>query len=167
MLVTGAVVLAGVVAVIRWAPALRGPAGPGAAVAPLEVVTTSRDTVRLAELRGSVVLVNFWATWCAPCRVEMPAFQRVWEEYRDRGFVVVGLYTDEGPVSDLTRWFRDAGVAYPFARATPEARRELELKGVLPTSVLIGPDGRIHRRVEGIYREGALRSDLDALLGGR
>ncbi|MFS8639054.1 MAG: TlpA disulfide reductase family protein, partial [Gemmatimonadota bacterium] len=55
------------------------------------VETLDGRTVALSDLRGQVVLVNFWATWCPPCRFEMPGFQRVYEEYRDQGFTILGL----------------------------------------------------------------------------
>ena len=82
--------------------------GRGSEPAPgFEVVTLEGDTVRLSDLRGRVVLLNFWATWCAPCRLEMPGFQRVWEDYRDRGVVIIGLSTDRGVRADVERWVRN------------------------------------------------------------
>lgn len=149
----------------RFGPELRSQAGLPARAPDLQLTTLSGDTLRLADLGGSVILVNFWATWCAPCRVEMPMLQDVWEDYRDRGFTVLGLYTDTGPIIDLASWFRGAGITYPLARATPAAIRGFGQGTVLPTSFLIDQDGRVVERVQGIYPESALRSVLDRLLG--
>ncbi len=157
------VLLLGLV-IYRFGPELRTRTALPAPAPDLEVVTLAGDTVRLRELRGTVVLVNFWATWCAPCRVEMPALQRVWEDHREQGFLVLGLYTDAGVVADLVTWFRDAGVAYPFARATPAAVRGFGHGGTLPTSFLVDRAGRIVERVEGVYPEDRLRERLDRLL---
>lgn len=151
--------------IYRFGPELRSRAGLPARAPELQLTTLAGDTLRFADLRGSVVLVNFWATWCAPCRVEMPMLQAVWEDYRDRGFTVVGLYTDEGPIADLVGWYRRAGISYPFARATPAAIRGFGQGSALPTSYLIDREGRVVERVEGIYPERALRTTLDRLLG--
>lgn len=151
--------------IYRFGPELRGHAGLPGRAPHLQLPTLSGDTLRLADLRGSIVLVNFWATWCAPCRVEMPILQDVWEDYRDRGFTVLGLYTDEGPIADLVGWYRRAGITYPFARATPAAVRGFGQGSVVPTSFLIDREGRVVERVEGVYPERELRATLDRLLG--
>ena len=139
--------------------------GRGSEPAPdFEVVTLTGDTLRLSELRGRVVLVNFWATWCPPCRLEMPGFQRVWEDYRDRGVVIVGLSTDRGVRSDIEAWVRERGITYPVAFAPGSVVRAYGGARVLPTSLLIAPDGRIAHRVEGFYAEPALRAAIRRLL---
>lgn len=128
------------------------------------VVTLDGDTLRLSDLRGQVVLVNFWATWCPPCRVEMPGFQDVWEDYRDRGFTLVGLSVDRGDRSSVERWVRDRGFTYPIAFAPGSVVRDYGGANVLPTSLLINREGRIVQRVEGFYTEPALRAALNRLL---
>ena len=131
---------------------------------PFEIVTLDGDTLRLADLHGQVVLLNFWATWCAPCRLEMPGFQRVWEDYADRGVTVIGLSTDRRVRSDVERWVRDRGISYPVAFAPGHVVRAYGGARVLPTSFLITPDGRIAHRVEGFYAEPALRAAIRRLL---
>lgn len=128
------------------------------------VPTLDGDTVRLSELRGQVVLLNFWATWCPPCRVEMPGFQDVWEDYGDRGFTLIGLSVDRGDRSAVERWVRDRGFTYPIAFAPASVVRDYGGASVLPTSLLINREGRIVRRVEGFYAEPALRAALNRLL---
>jgi thiol-disulfide isomerase/thioredoxin len=69
-------------------------AGAGDSIAPAYAARTlDGEAIALEGLRGKVVLVNFWATWCPPCRIEMPGFQRVYEDEADQGFVVLGIST--------------------------------------------------------------------------
>ncbi len=118
----------------------------------------------LGDLRGQVVLVNFWATWCPPCRVEMPGFQRVYEARRDDGFTILGLTTDL--VSDeQIRWFLEQrGIDYMVGRATRHASESFGGANTLPTSILIDADGRIRKTVVGVYEEASLVADVDGLL---
>jgi len=138
---------------------------PGTEPAPDFVVQTlDGDSVRLTDLRGQVVLVNFWATWCAPCRIEMPGFQRVWDDYGDQGFTIVGLSVDQGVRSDVARWVKDRGLTFPIAFAPGAVVRSYGGASVLPTSILIDREGRIAHRVQGYYAEPALRAAVRRLL---
>lgn len=128
------------------------------------ISTLEGDTLRLSELRGQVVLLNFWATWCPPCRVEMPGFQDVWEDYRDRGVVILGLSVDRGDRAQVERWVQDRGFTYPIGFAPGSVVRAYGGANVLPTSLLINREGRIVHRVEGFYAEPALRAAIHRLL---
>jgi protein-disulfide isomerase/peroxiredoxin len=118
----------------------------------------------LGDLRGQVVLVNFWATWCPPCRVEMPGFQRVYEARRDDGFTILGLSTDLIPDEQI-RWFLEQrGIEYMVGRATRHASASFGGANTLPTSILVDAKGRIRKTVVGAYDEAELLSDVDGLL---
>lgn len=153
-----------VILVVRFGPEIRARAGLPMDAPDLEAVTLDGDTVRLAELRGSVVLVNFWATWCAPCLTEMPAIQAVWEEHRDRGLVVIGLSVDDGPISDFVARMRDGGVRYPLAFSPPGAQRAFGHSGTLPTTILIDRTGRIVHHEEGALSAAEIRVLVAPLL---
>ncbi len=151
----------------RFGPQVGAALGIGGTDLPapdFSVTTLDGDTITLSDLEGRVVLVNFWATWCPPCRLEMPGFQDVWEDYRDRGVVILGLSVDRGDRGMVERWVRDRDITYPIAFPTGAVVRAYGGANVLPTSLLINREGRIVRRVEGFYAEPTLRGALNRLL---
>lgn len=131
------------------------PVGGGPAD-PFAFETFSGQEVDLESLKGNAVVLNFWASWCIPCRAEMPYFERVYREYRDRGVVFVGL-----AVEDDSRSARDfltsLGVTYPAGMDRHQVANRYGLVG-LPTTVFIGPDGKIARRWNGPVSESQLSS---------
>jgi peroxiredoxin len=128
------------------------------------VKTLDGDKVSLAGLRGEVVLVNFWATWCPPCRLEMPGFESVYNAYRDRGFTVVGLATDVNGLSLVEAFVRDNHITYPVAMASDDVRLKYGGVDALPQSFLLDKQGRVRKIVAGVFSEGALRRAIDELL---
>ncbi len=114
------------------------------------------EPVTAADFDGQVVLVNFWATWCAPCRAEMPMLSEVDAEYREKGFAVVGVAMDEpGPAKE----FLDSlGIDYPVAVGQADvmtmSRDYGNLAGMLPYSVLIDRDGVVRwTKLGEVHRE--------------
>jgi peroxiredoxin len=75
--------------------------------------TPDSGTVNLADLRGQVVLINFWATWCPPCRAEMPAIQQVYERYREQGFTVLAVNMQEGD-TQVAAFVNEMGLTFPI-----------------------------------------------------
>ncbi len=159
--VIGAAVLT--FAAYRLAPKL-GPAGERAPEINVQRLDDGR-VVSLSELRGQVVLLNFWATWCPPCRLEMPGFERVYEARRDDGFTVLGLSTDYQLDDAQIRWFLgQRGITYPVARATGLASQAYGNVETLPTSFLIDAKGRIRRTMTGVFDQAELVAAVDSLL---
>ena len=118
------------------------------------------------SLRGQVVLVNFWATWCLPCRAEMPALEAMYQRHRADGFVIVGLAADRASTSHVAEFVRERGVTYPVAHVGGEAERQFGGVRGYPTSFLIGRDGVVRHVVVGpiaaLSLEPAVRRALDA-----
>lgn len=129
-----------------------------------ELHTLDGQPISLAGLRGQVVLINFWATWCPPCRAEMPGFQRVYEAKRDRGFTVIGLSTDVGGRGTVEKFLAERGITYPVAMASAKVVRDFGGSNMLPTSYLIDRQGRIRHTVRGFFAEPALASAVERLL---
>jgi peroxiredoxin len=111
-----------------------------------------------------VVLVNFWATWCPPCRVEMPGFQRVYEARRERGFTIVGLSVDAAGSAPVKQFLAEHGITYPVAMANTSAIQGFGRSTLLPTSYLIDRQGRVRHEVRGYFTEVTLSQAVERLL---
>lgn len=118
-----------------------------------------------ADLRGKVVLVDFWATWCEPCKKEMPGYQRLVERYGPRGFAVVGLKFDTmKDTEDPIRFANRIGVSYPLAVASEELRQKFGGIEGLPTTLLYDRQGILRKKVIGFEYTDAIESALKPLL---
>ncbi|NOZ09754.1 MAG: TlpA family protein disulfide reductase [Gammaproteobacteria bacterium] len=105
--------------------------------------------INLSDYRGKLVLVNFWATFCAPCRHEMPALESLWLKFKDDGFVVLAVAADRGKETVVSTYIRSGGFTFPVP-LDPEGivRNTYEVKA-LPMTYLIGRDGKFLGRALG------------------
>jgi peroxiredoxin len=167
LLDTGLLVAALTLAAWRFWPQIAAAVGAGRTGSPapaLSVRTLRGDTLSLAGLRGKVVLVNFWATWCAPCRAEMPGFQHVYEQKKDRGLVILGLSTDDdGPVP-VAGFVVARGITYPVAMSTLDTEHIFGGIRAIPTTFLIDRRGRVRYQVQGMFTRPALDQAVERLL---
>ncbi|MGQ0669053.1 MAG: TlpA family protein disulfide reductase [Actinomycetota bacterium] len=123
-------------------------------------------TVALSCLRGQVVVVNFWASWCAECRAEAPALQAAWERYRDRGVVILGVsYQDS--VDGSLAFAAEFGKTYPLLSDADSGTAVAYGVTGIPETFFIDRRGRIAERVIGPVTYELLTKRIDALLGGR
>ena len=157
-----------------------GARGPGApAIEPAQASPAAIQTARFADaagqtrvlgqFQGQVVVVNFWATWCAPCREEMPGFVRLQSRWKDRGVQFVGLANDERGKVD--RFGSDLQINYPLWTGGDEvmdlSRRLGNRLGVLPHTVILDRDGRVLDSRIGLFRETDLEARLVAFTSKR
>jgi thiol-disulfide isomerase/thioredoxin len=118
-----------------------------------------------AELRGKVVLADFWATWCQPCKKEMPGYQKLVDEYGFRGFVVIGFKFDNMPdMEDPVEFARGMGVHYPLAVATDDVKQDFGGIEGLPTTMLYDRHGILRTKVVGFEYTDKIESALKPLL---
>lgn len=158
------VMVAGVLLFRVLPPREVGRVAQGEPAPTFSVKTLAGERVALGKLKGNVVLVNFWATWCPPCRLEMPGFESVYESYKDRGFTVVGLATDVGGLEKVRAFVRENRITYPVAMASEDIRMMYGGVDGLPQSFLLDKQGRVRRVVSGVFSEGTLRNAIDELL---
>jgi thiol-disulfide isomerase/thioredoxin len=136
------------IALILLAPISFGQRAPQSP--PLVARDISGRTIRLNSYRGRVVLVNFWATWCPPCRVEMPDLVRWQREYGARGLQIIGITYPPSRRSEVRRFVRSIGVNYPVIIGTRDMAERFGVGGILPVTVIIDREGRVHDRALGI-----------------
>lgn len=115
--------------------------------------TVDGQTVSLAEHRGGVVMLNFWATWCPPCKAEMPILQKAYETHQDDGFTIIAVNNME-TLSTVQRFAQSAGLSFPIAMdERGVVQRTFGVMGY-PTSIFVGPNGEIYAT-----HSGAIRAD--------
>lgn len=115
------------------------------------------NTVRLRAYRGKVVLINFWATWCPPCRAEMPDLVRLQREHAGQGLQIIGItYPPETKIR-VQRFARSLKVNYPIILGTREIRARFSSEETLPLTVVIDRDGKVNDIISGIL----LRQEFD------
>jgi cytochrome c biogenesis protein CcmG/thiol:disulfide interchange protein DsbE len=121
--------------------------------------------VQLSAYKGKVVLVNFWATWCGPCRVEIPEFVEVYNEFKDRGFVILGVLSQDTPSREqLAAFMAENRMEYPVLYTSEPLEKAFgELVG-LPTSFLLGRDGSVCAKQLGPASKEDVKRSVEALL---
>jgi peroxiredoxin len=107
-------------------------------------------TVRLSDYKGKVVLLDFWATWCGPCKVEIPWFIEFEQQYKDRGFAVLGVSMDEGGWDPIKDYITKEKINYRILLGNDPVGEAYGGVDSLPTTFLIDRDGRIAAKHEGI-----------------
>lgn len=146
----------------------RAGAGAGEEAPSYGAVTLAGDSVSLAELRGEAVLLNVWATWCVPCRVEIPELQSLHEQHADRGLRVVGVTVDSrAATGDVHRFIEELGMTYDVWADPDQAVLNRFAASGVPLTVLIDRGGRIAWRHLGMFQRGdpELLAALEVVLG--
>ncbi|MGA7626191.1 MAG: redoxin domain-containing protein [Candidatus Acidiferrales bacterium] len=118
-----------------------------------------------ADLKGKVVLVDFWATWCQPCKKEMPGYQKLVDIYGKRGFAVIGLKFDTmADTEDPVLFARRIGVRYPLAVASDDLKQKFGGIEGLPTTMLYDRERKLRNKVVGFEYTNVIESEIRALL---
>ena len=107
-----------------------------------QVRTPDERTIRLADLRGKVVFLNFWATWCDPCREEMPSMERLHQAYKDRGLVVLAISLDAQGASVVNPFVKKFGLTFPIGLDPKMAVRETYGVWAVPSTFLVDKKGK-------------------------
>ena len=113
--------------------------------------------VRLSNYQGKVILINFWATWCPPCRAEMPDLVKLQREYAKRGLQIIGITYPPERKDRVRRFARSLKVNYPIILGTRRIKARFSSDETLPLTIVIDRDGHVHEIISGIL----LREEFD------
>ena len=123
---------------------------------PLILNDLNGEPQKLYQWHGQVILLNFWATWCGPCQIEIPDFIELQTQYANQGLQIIGIGLDEP--RKLQNYVRTVGINYPILQADPELQYSLLKQwgnpfGVLPFTVIIGKDGHLVFMQQGVFHK--------------
>ncbi len=124
-------------------------------------------TMRLSDLRGKAVLLNFWATWCGPCKIEMPWFVDLQNQYRAQGLQIVGVAMDDASKADIKKFAQDMGVNYPILIGKEAVGDQYGGVPALPETFLIGRDGKIVDKIIGLRGKSEIEDSIKKALDTR
>jgi thiol-disulfide isomerase/thioredoxin len=125
------------------------------------LVDLSGKKVSLADYKGKAVVVNFWATYCGPCKLEMPWFQELENKYKDQGLVVLGLDQDDGmAVQQVATASKRVGVSYPILMPDDSVGKSYQLGDYLPETYYVGKNGKIVEQTIGAHSKDELEADV-------
>jgi cytochrome c biogenesis protein CcmG, thiol:disulfide interchange protein DsbE len=124
------------------------------------------EQVSLSDYRGKVVLIDFWATWCAPCKIEIPKLVKLQKKYAGEGLQVIGISMDDGP-EPVRGFARDFAINYPVAMGDVKVAEAYGGILGLPVAFLIDREGHIYRKMVGDAEMEQVESDVRSLLESR
>ncbi len=110
--------------------------------------TLDGKEISLSQLKGKVVLLDFWATWCAPCKESIPHLVQLYKDYRGRGFELIGMNVDKGDIEAVRRFVTSVDIPYPVVTAPEDVIRNYRVTGI-PATFLIDREGRIREKTAG------------------
>jgi peroxiredoxin len=123
-------------------------------------------TVHLSDFRGKAVLLNFWATWCQPCKIEMPWFTELQKQYGSEGLQVIGIAMDDASPEDIAKFAKDLGVDYPILIGKEALSEAYGGVPFLPTTFYIGRDGKVVDKVFGLKGKAEIEGSIKKALAG-
>jgi peroxiredoxin len=140
----------------------------GAILAPdFSLESLDGSSMRLSDLRGKAVLLNFWATWCGPCKIEMPWFVDFQNQYRSEGLQIVGVAMDDASKDDISKFAKDMGVNYPILIGKDSVGDQYGGVPALPETFVITRDGKIMDKIIGLRDKGEIEDAIKKALETR
>jgi len=125
------------------------------------------ERVRVDKFKGKVVLLNFWATWCPPCRAEMPDFVKWQRSYRGKGLQIIGITYPPTDLREVRRFTRSVRVNYPILLGTQKTKALFDSSDVMPVTIVIDRNGKVIDRIEGMILAEEFEEKVKPLLRGQ
>lgn len=139
--------------------------GKGIEVKDFTIKNISSDsTIHFNDLKGKIVLINFWATWCPTCRLEIPAFSKLYEEYNPKGLEIIGVSVDQKSQNEILSFLKENNIKYPIMLYNKELNQNFGELTAVPTSFLINKSGKIYKKYIGYHLKYSFEKDIKNLL---
>ncbi len=135
----------------------------GAVASDFTLQDLSGKSVRLSDYKGKVVLLDFWATWCPPCRASIPAIEKIHKAYKDKGLVVLAVSLDEGGWDFVKSFITEYGITYTVLKGTEDVAANYMVRSI-PMLLILDKEGRISKRYLGFGNEEDLENDIKSVL---
>jgi thiol-disulfide isomerase/thioredoxin len=129
-----------------------------------QLQTLDGKNLKLSDLRGKAVLLNFWATYCGPCKVEMPWFVELQKQYGPQGFQIVGVANDDASTEDIAKFAKEMGINYPILLGKDSVSDSYKVS-VLPTSYFVDRDGKLIAREFGLQSRSVFVDHIKKAMG--
>ncbi len=147
----------------------RNTSPPPARIVPMpafDLVNVNGGSLKSSELRGKVVVVDFWASWCEPCKSEIPKYNKLVESMAGKDFQMIGYAVESGDLDDVRKSAGELGIRYPVVMGTDEVTEAFGNARGLPTTFLVGKDGKIYKTIVGapVGKIEQLAKDIEELL---
>lgn len=114
------------------------------------------NEISLSDYEGKVIFLNFWATWCSPCRAEIPGFVELYEKYENKGMQIIGISLDMAGVNKVLNFVKEYKINYPVAMATRKMYSDYEPGRAIPVTIIIDQKGKIRHKHIGYMDKGTL-----------
>ncbi len=131
---------------------------------PFDLQDLNGKSVKLSDFKGKVVILDFWATWCPPCRAEIPHFVELQKQYRDKGLVIVGVSLDQGGPDVVSSFVKQQGINYPIVMGTEDVSSRYGDIQAIPTTFVIDQNGNIVDKHEGFTDKDVFEKEITPLL---
>jgi len=123
----------------------------------------SGKTVKLSDYKGKVVVLEFWATWCPPCRESVPGLEKLHKAYKEKGLVVLAVSMDEGGWDEVKSFIAQQGITYRVLKGTDDISKQYRVRSI-PMTLLLNKEGKIAKRYLGGGYDEDLEKDVKAIL---
>jgi peroxiredoxin len=140
----------------------KAPAG-GSMASDFTLQDLNGKSVRLSDMKGKVVLLEFWATWCPPCRASIPGLEKIHQTYKDKGLVVLAVSMDEGGWDSVKAFAKQYGITYTVLKGDDDVATKYQVRSI-PMMLVLDKTGKIARRYLGMGSDEALEEDIKAVL---
>ncbi len=136
---------------------------PAASTSDFTLQDVNGKSVKLSDFKGKVVLLEFWASWCPPCRASVPGLERLHKAFKDKGLAVLAVSMDSGDWDVVKAFISDYGISYTVLKGTDEVAAQYSVR-TIPTLLILNKEGKITKRYLGFSSEDELERDIKAAL---